>query len=59
MGDFICLVEGFCIGAVLTLVVCTSIWADSKAAHHRDAYNEFGQLTCEICKALAEKGASK
>lgn len=57
MDDFICLVVGLCIGAALMLVVCSSIWTDAKAAHHKDAYNEHGQLTCEICKALVEKGA--
>lgn len=59
MNDFICLIVGLCIGAVLMLVVCSNIWTDAKAGHHKNAYNEFGQLTCEICKALAEKGASK
>ena len=59
MDDFICAVIGFCLGIVITLAVCTSIWDNAKAGHHRNAYNEHGQLTCEICKALAEKGASK
>lgn len=59
MDDFICGVVGFVLGMILTLAVCTSIWDDLKAAHHKDAYNEHGQLTCEICKALVEKGASK
>ncbi|MBQ2436609.1 MAG: hypothetical protein II265_00815 [Clostridia bacterium] len=57
MHDFICGVIVFLLGVIVSLAVCTSIWDDAKAAHHKDAYNEFGQLTCEICKALVEKGA--
>ena len=59
MTDFICTIVGFCRGGILVLAVCSGIWTDAKKAHHKDAYNEHGQLTCEICKALAEKGASK
>lgn len=57
MDDFIYSIIGFILGAVITLALSISAWNDVKTAHHRDAYNEYGQLTCEICKALAEKGA--
>ena len=57
MDNFICAVIGFILGAVIMLAVCSGIWDNAKASHHRNAYNEFGQLTCEICKALVEKGA--
>jgi hypothetical protein len=57
MDDFLCAVIGFVLGMVITLAVCTGIWDDAMASHHKNAYNEHGQLTCEICKALAEKGA--
>jgi hypothetical protein len=57
MDEFICGITGLFLGVVITLIVCSRVWDEAKAAHHRDAYNEHGQLTCEICKALVEKGA--
>ena len=57
MDNFIFSIMGFFLGVVVTLIVCSNAWGEAKAAHHRDAYNEYGQLTCEICKALVEKGA--
>lgn len=57
MDNFICIVMGFFLGVVITLAACVNAWNEAKTAHHKDAYNEYGQLTCEICKALAEKGA--
>ena len=59
INHYICLALGAFLGMVITLIACANAWGEAKTAHHKDAYNEYGRLTCEICKALAEKGASK
>lgn len=57
MTEFFTAVVVFFAGALAASILFAATWSDAKVAHHKDAYNEYGQLTCEICKALAEKGA--
>lgn len=57
MDEFICGVVGFIMGMIIMLAACLNARESAKIVHHRNAYNEHGQLTCEICKALVEKGA--
>lgn len=55
---FVAFLGGVLIGFMLAATVSHNTWSKPET-HHHDAYDANGNLTCEFCKALVEKGRNK
>lgn len=55
LTHLITLLGGLLIGGMIAAVIVGGALSNPET-HHRDAYDAHGNLTCEFCKALVEKG---